>query len=70
MSLSKNDRSSSRDDKDPPRTLPANDHKDGKADVIMLAHATLDDPQWPNHAAKALGVPDFKKLLSIRHVPP
>ncbi len=29
----------------------------------MLAHAMLDDPNWPYHAARALGLPDFKWVL-------
>jgi len=33
------------------------------ADLIMLAHAMLDDPNWPYHAARALAVPDFKWVL-------
>ncbi|HEY0301531.1 MAG TPA: NADH:flavin oxidoreductase/NADH oxidase [Rhizomicrobium sp.] len=37
--------------------------KDGKADLIMLAHAMLDDPQWPYHAAKALGIDNAKWTL-------
>ena len=35
----------------------------GKADLILLAHAMLDDPQWPYHAAKALEVKDYKWTL-------
>lgn len=30
--------------------------RDGQADLIMLAHAMLSDPNWPYHAAKALGI--------------
>lgn len=30
--------------------------RDGQADLIMLAHAELSDPNWPYHAAKALGL--------------
>ncbi|MEI9887964.1 MAG: NADH:flavin oxidoreductase/NADH oxidase [Rhizomicrobium sp.] len=37
--------------------------RDGKADLIMLAHAMLDDPQWPYHAAKALGIDNAKWTL-------
>ncbi|MEJ0043439.1 MAG: GNAT family N-acetyltransferase [Rhizomicrobium sp.] len=37
--------------------------RDGKADLIMLAHAMLDDPQWPYHAAKALEIKDYKWTL-------
>jgi 2,4-dienoyl-CoA reductase-like NADH-dependent reductase (Old Yellow Enzyme family) len=38
--------------------------KDGKADIILLAHAMLDDPNWPYHAAKALGIDNAKWTLS------
>ena len=31
---------------------------DGQADLVMLARVELDDPHWPFHAAKALGVAD------------
>ena len=34
-----------------------------QADLVMLAQAMLDDPHWPYHAAKALGVPDCKWIL-------
>jgi 2,4-dienoyl-CoA reductase-like NADH-dependent reductase (Old Yellow Enzyme family) len=37
--------------------------RDGQADLIMLAHAMLDDPNWPYHAARALKLPDFKWVL-------
>ncbi len=37
--------------------------RDGQADLIMLAHAMLDDPHWPYHAARALNIPDFKWTL-------
>jgi len=37
--------------------------REEKADLIMLAHAMLDDPQWPYHAAKALEIPNFKWTL-------
>ncbi len=37
--------------------------RDGKADLVMLAHSMLDDPQWPYHAAKTLEVPDYKWTL-------
>ncbi len=37
--------------------------RDGRADLVMLAHAMLDDPQWPYHAAKALKIPDAKWTL-------
>ncbi len=36
---------------------------DGKADLVMLAHAMLDDPQWPYRAAKALEIPNYKWTL-------
>ena len=32
----------------------------GQADVVMLAHGMLDDPNWPYHAAKQLGVENAK----------
>ncbi|HEY1630897.1 MAG TPA: NADH:flavin oxidoreductase/NADH oxidase [Rhizomicrobium sp.] len=35
----------------------------GKADIVMLAHAMLDDPNWPYHAAKALGIDNAKWTL-------
>ena len=41
--------------------------KDGKADLILLAHAMLDDPQWPYHAAKALGIADAKWTLPAQY---
>jgi len=37
--------------------------RDGRADLVMLAHAMLDDPNWPFHAAKALAIPDAKWTL-------
>ena len=37
--------------------------RDGRADLVMLAHAMLDDPNWPFHAAKALNIPDAKWTL-------
>ena len=40
---------------------------DGKADLIMLAHAMLDDPQWPYHAAKALNVDNAKWTLPAQY---
>lgn len=30
---------------------------EGRADMVALARALLDDPRWPWHAAQALGVP-------------
>ena len=38
-----------------------------QADLIMLAHAMLDDPNWPYHAARALGVPNFKWTLPAQY---
>jgi 2,4-dienoyl-CoA reductase-like NADH-dependent reductase (Old Yellow Enzyme family) len=35
----------------------------GQGDLVMLAHAMLDDPNWAYHAARALDVPDFKWTL-------
>ena len=32
-------------------------------DVVVLARAMLDDPHWPYHAARALGLPEPHKLL-------
>jgi hypothetical protein len=32
--------------------------------MILLAHAMLDDPNWPYHAAKALEIPNAKWTLS------
>jgi 2,4-dienoyl-CoA reductase-like NADH-dependent reductase (Old Yellow Enzyme family) len=37
--------------------------REGKADLIMLAHAMLDDPQWPYHAARALNIENAKWTL-------
>jgi len=37
--------------------------RDGRADLVMLAHAMLDDPNWPFHAAKALNIPNAKWTL-------
>ena len=37
--------------------------QEDKADLVMLAHAMLDDPQWPYHAAKALGIENAKWTL-------
>jgi 2,4-dienoyl-CoA reductase-like NADH-dependent reductase (Old Yellow Enzyme family) len=36
-------------------------------DLVMLAHAMLDDPNWAYHAARALGVPDFKWTLPAQY---
>jgi len=35
----------------------------GQADLIMLAHKELDDPHFPYHAAKALGVAEPHNVL-------
>jgi 2,4-dienoyl-CoA reductase-like NADH-dependent reductase (Old Yellow Enzyme family) len=35
----------------------------GQADLVMLAHKELDDPHFPYHAAKALGVADPHNVL-------
>ncbi len=35
----------------------------GQADLVMLAHKELDDPHFPYHAAKALGVTDPQNVL-------
>ncbi|HEY0106125.1 MAG TPA: NADH:flavin oxidoreductase/NADH oxidase [Rhizomicrobium sp.] len=37
--------------------------REDKADLVMLAHAMLDDPQWPYRAAQALEVPNPKWTL-------
>ena len=37
--------------------------REGRVDLILLARAMLDDPHWPFHAAKALGIPEYKKVL-------
>jgi 2,4-dienoyl-CoA reductase-like NADH-dependent reductase (Old Yellow Enzyme family) len=37
--------------------------RDGRADVLLLARAMLDDPQWTFHAAKALGRSDYRNVL-------
>lgn len=36
-------------------------------DVVILARAMLDDPHWPYHAAKTLGVADAYKLLPVQY---
>jgi 2,4-dienoyl-CoA reductase-like NADH-dependent reductase (Old Yellow Enzyme family) len=41
--------------------------KKGQADIVMLAHAMLDDPNWPYHAARALNVPNFKWTLPAQY---
>jgi NADPH2 dehydrogenase len=35
----------------------------GQADLVLLAHKELDDPHFPYHAAKALGVPAPHSVL-------
>lgn len=35
----------------------------GQADLVLLAHKELDDPHFPYHAAKALGVADPQNVL-------
>lgn len=35
----------------------------GQADLVMLAHKELDDPHFPYHAAKALGVTEPQNVL-------
>lgn len=35
----------------------------GQADLVMLAHKELDDPHFPYHAAKALGLAEPYKVL-------
>ena len=35
----------------------------GEADLIALARELMYNPNWPVHAAKALGMPDYLKLL-------
>lgn len=37
--------------------------RDGRADLIMLARAELSDPNWPYHAAQALGLADPWTIL-------
>jgi 2,4-dienoyl-CoA reductase-like NADH-dependent reductase (Old Yellow Enzyme family) len=37
--------------------------REGKADLVLLAHAMLDDPQWPYRAARALGIENAKWTL-------
>jgi 2,4-dienoyl-CoA reductase-like NADH-dependent reductase (Old Yellow Enzyme family) len=41
--------------------------RDGSVDLILLARAMLNDPHWPFHAAKALGIPDYKKALPLQY---
>jgi 2,4-dienoyl-CoA reductase-like NADH-dependent reductase (Old Yellow Enzyme family) len=37
--------------------------RDGRMDLVYLARAMLDDPHWPFHAAKALGLTNYKSVL-------
>jgi 2,4-dienoyl-CoA reductase-like NADH-dependent reductase (Old Yellow Enzyme family) len=37
--------------------------REGRADLVALARELLWNPNWPAHAAKALGVPDYLDLL-------
>jgi 2,4-dienoyl-CoA reductase-like NADH-dependent reductase (Old Yellow Enzyme family) len=37
----------------------------GQADLVMLAHKELDDPHFPYHAAKALGLDKRKKAIVL-----
>lgn len=37
--------------------------RDNQADVVLLARAMLDDPHWPFHAARTLGLPDYRNVL-------
>jgi 2,4-dienoyl-CoA reductase-like NADH-dependent reductase (Old Yellow Enzyme family) len=41
--------------------------RQGQADLIMLARAMLDDPNWAYHAARALGVANFKWTLPAQY---
>ena len=41
--------------------------REEQGDIVMLAHAMLDDPNWPWHAAKALGVPNAKWTLPAQY---
>jgi 2,4-dienoyl-CoA reductase-like NADH-dependent reductase (Old Yellow Enzyme family) len=41
--------------------------RDGQADLVMLAHSMLDDPNWAYHAARALNLPDFKWVLPAQY---
>ncbi|WP_437585858.1 hypothetical protein [Sorangium sp. So ce1000] len=36
---------------------------EGQADVVVLAHALLDDPRWTYHAAKKLGMDQSSHVL-------
>jgi len=37
--------------------------RDGRVDLVLLARAMLDDPHWPFHAAKSLGLSNYKSVL-------
>jgi 2,4-dienoyl-CoA reductase-like NADH-dependent reductase (Old Yellow Enzyme family) len=37
--------------------------RDGRVDLVLLARAMLDDPHWPFHAAKSLGLSDYRRVL-------
>ena len=37
--------------------------REERVDLVMLAHAMLDDPHWPYHAARALEIPKAKWTL-------
>ncbi|HMA94568.1 MAG TPA: NADH:flavin oxidoreductase/NADH oxidase [Polyangiaceae bacterium] len=39
----------------------------GQADLVMLAHKELDDPHFPYHAAKALGVANPESVLAQQY---
>ncbi len=41
--------------------------REDKADIVMLAHAMLDDIQWPYHAALALGIDRAKWTLPAQY---
>jgi 2,4-dienoyl-CoA reductase-like NADH-dependent reductase (Old Yellow Enzyme family) len=41
--------------------------RDGQADLIMLAVAELDDPHWPYHAARELGVAKPTNVLPVQY---
>jgi len=38
-----------------------------KVDLVLLARAMLDDPHWPFHAAKALGLTNLKSVLPVQY---
>ena len=42
---------------------------DGKADMVALARAILDNPHWAWHAARALGVDIKRPNQYMRSVP-